>query len=80
MWDKILRFFGRKQRDDHVDGSAKKKHDDDGFCYCLPDEYTNLDEVEAPAAIENRHEDAPIYTHHTLEEERGGEFIKRHQH
>ena len=39
--------------------------------YDVPESFSNLDEIAAPAPIENRDENAEIYHHHTLEEQRG---------
>ena len=73
-WSRFLGIFRQQRKDGHGDSEAKKKHphdDDDGnFGYEIPDSFANLDEIAAPAPIENRDEDARVYKHRTLEEER----------
>lgn len=65
MWNTLLRKLGLQPR--HEKSSAKhvKKHTENGGNF---DGIENLNEIAAPKPVENRN-DAPVYRHHTLEEE-----------
>lgn len=68
--DKFLGLLGIKR-----DGKKKpaKHSSDGGGGYDMPKGWAeNLDEVTAPMPVENGDENAEFYTHHTLEQQRGG--------
>ncbi len=49
-----------------------------GATYMMPDNYDNLNELEAPPPVENPHEEG-LYRHHSLEEYRSGEQQTQNQ-
>lgn len=72
-WQRVLRFFICTEDKRHSDSDHRRsssmhmEYNHDGFCYDVPDEYDNLNEIAAPAPVQNRDEGAGFYAHRTLE-------------
>ena len=70
-WAKLINIFRHQRRDERRHSRTNgERLQYDGAGYDIPDDWANLDEIAAPAPIENRDENARVYRHRTLEEER----------